>query len=38
MGSSSIRFSNERIILFSSLNFKLMEIIECKASLKGQCP
>jgi hypothetical protein len=38
MGSYSIRLSNERIILFSSFNFKLMEIIECKASLRSQCP
>jgi hypothetical protein len=38
MESSSIRLSNERIILFSSFNFKHMEIIQCKASLRSQCP
>jgi hypothetical protein len=36
MESSSIRLLNEGIILFSSFNFKLMEIEECKASLKSQ--
>ncbi len=38
MESSSIRLSNEGIILFSSFNFKLMEIAKCKASLKSQYP
>jgi hypothetical protein len=38
MESSSIRLSNEGIILFSSFNFKLMEITKCKASLRSQCP
>jgi hypothetical protein len=38
MESSSIRLSNEGIIWFSSLSFKPMEIIECKAPLKKQCP
>jgi hypothetical protein len=38
MESSFIRLSNERIILFFSFNFKLMEIIECKTSLRSQCP
>jgi hypothetical protein len=38
MESSSIRFSNEGIILFSSFSFKLMEIIECKTTLRSQCP
>jgi len=37
MESFSIRLSNEGIILFSS-NFKLMEIVECKASMGSQCP
>jgi hypothetical protein len=36
--SSSIMLSNEGMILFSSFNFKLMEIIECKSSLRNQCP
>jgi hypothetical protein len=38
MESSSIRFSNERIILFFAFSFKLMEIAKCKPSLKSQCP
>jgi hypothetical protein len=38
MESSSIRLSNEGIILFSSFNFKFMEITKCKASLKSQSP
>jgi hypothetical protein len=38
MKSSSIRLSNERIILFSTFNFKLMEIAKCKTSLRSQCP
>jgi hypothetical protein len=38
MESSSIRLSNEEIILFSSFNFKVMEIAKCKTSLRSQCP
>ncbi len=38
MESSSIGLSNERIILFSSFNFKLMELSKCKTSLRSQCP
>ncbi len=38
MESSSIRLSNEGIILFSSFNFKLMEISECKNITNSQCP
>jgi hypothetical protein len=38
MESFSIKLSNEGIILFSFFNFKLMEIVECKASLRSQCP
>jgi len=38
MQLSSTRLSNEGIILFSSFNFKLMEIKKCKTSLKIQCP
>jgi len=36
--SSSIRFSNEGKIWFSSLNFKLMEMAKCKASQRTQYP
>jgi len=36
MDSFSIRLSNERIILFSTFNFKLMEITKCRMSLKSQ--
>jgi hypothetical protein len=35
MESSSIRLSNEGIILFSSFSFKLMEIVECKALIRS---
>ncbi len=35
MELSSIRLSNERIILFSSFSFKLKKITECKTSLKS---
>jgi hypothetical protein len=38
MESSSIRLSNERIVLFSFFSFKLMEITKCKTSLRSQCP
>jgi hypothetical protein len=38
MEVSSIKLSNEGIILFSSFNFKLMEIAKCKASLRSQYP
>jgi hypothetical protein len=38
MESFSIGLSNEGIILFSSFNFKLMEISRCKTSLRSQCP
>jgi hypothetical protein len=36
--NSSIRFSNEGRTWFSLLSFKFMEMVECKTSLKGQCP
>jgi hypothetical protein len=36
MDSFSIELSNERIILFSTFSFKLMEITKCRVSLKSQ--
>jgi hypothetical protein len=36
--SSSIKFSNESRSCFYSLSFKIMEMVECKASLRSQCP
>jgi hypothetical protein len=36
--SSYILLSKENIISFFFLNFQLVEIIECNASLNNQCP